>query len=180
LSPKGALLIAATTLAALSVGGIVIVGGGPSGNALRASAPPAFASDLPVSVGEAFPAKPHTTLHLPTTLHVYSQNTGGTPLDKTHTVYYAAIAHPSTPKKVIGTAAFTCVFDVGRAANTCEGALALHDGLLLFTYTETVRSTAVKGRIVGGTGFYAGAHGTLSGHDHGQGKNIYNAHYSVG
>jgi hypothetical protein len=65
--------------------------------------------------------------------------------------------------KVIGYSANTCAFDFGAGVAHCDVTLARPSGQVRAKVTVHADTNTSKGRIVGGTGAYAGARGTVSG-----------------
>lgn len=64
----------------------------------------------------------------------------------------------------IGYTANTCTFDFSSHTALCQVSIALSHGQLRARATVDADTGALKGRIVGGTGAYRGAHGTVVGH----------------
>jgi hypothetical protein len=65
--------------------------------------------------------------------------------------------------KVIGYSANTCAFDFSAGVAHCDVTLARPSGQLRAKVNVKADTGTSKGRIVGGTGAYAGARGTISG-----------------
>lgn len=176
---KGALLVAATTVAAFTVGGVVIIGSAATGepslpSVARSAAPPA-ASEAPLTQ-----AAPKTTLHLPTTLHLVNTTSGAVSLDATHLLFSGGITHRHS-KKVIGTSSYTCVAHTGGVLRqACRGAIALRGGVLLVTEAIDIGTGRVTGQVVGGSGAYQGARGDISGQSVRQGQERITLSYSLG
>ncbi|HVT65066.1 MAG TPA: hypothetical protein VHD81_07925 [Mycobacteriales bacterium] len=180
MSVKRAAGVLAFAVAAGGVGSAVIVGSAASG----APRPPAWVPAQPVTLAPPPATAPHlesmpkTTLHLPSTLHLVNSTTGARRLDSSHTVYSAALDKPGT-RKIIGTAAYTCTaVTSGALRQDCHGALALKNGVILIEESQNINTGQTDGTIVGGSGYYKGAHGTISGRDLGGGKTKLAVDYS--
>jgi hypothetical protein len=65
--------------------------------------------------------------------------------------------------RVIGYSANSCAFDFVASVAHCDVTLARPHGQLRAKVTVQAETNTSKGRIVGGTGAYAGARGTISG-----------------
>lgn len=69
-----------------------------------------------------------------------------------------------TSGRTIGYTANTCAFDFSTHTALCVVSVALAHGQLYARATVNADTNALKGRIVGGSGAYRGAHGTVVGH----------------
>jgi len=65
---------------------------------------------------------------------------------------------------VVGFHAFTGRYYPAKATAVLQGALALKGGILLGRVPVPDGATTFEGRITGGSGKYAGAEGTITGH----------------
>ncbi|HVX70792.1 MAG TPA: hypothetical protein VHA79_14000 [Mycobacteriales bacterium] len=170
MSVKRALSVLALAIAAGGVGSAVIVGTSAAG-APRAALPEQSLNVAPPgTVAPHMQTAPKTTLHLPSNLRLISRTTGAKALDRSHTVFSAALSKPGH-RKIIGTTAYICVSDTSNGLHQdCRGALALRNGVILVDQTLDVRSARITGTVTGGNGYYEGAQGTVSGRDLGGGK----------
>lgn len=160
MSPRKLLALAASGLVAVSIGAIISV---------------SSAAGTPAS-----PALPAPVLHLPTTLHLVAKSGPGAAIDSTHVLLDEIVTKPGTAK-VVGTEALSCMVSAnGGGPSTCDGGLALRDGALLIEETLYPASRSLSGKVLGGSGTYAGAHGTIQGQGHGGGKSTLTISYTLG
>lgn len=170
---KRALSVLAFALFAGAIGSAVIVGTSASG----ATRPPAAAAPQqpvtvvpPVTVAPQQQAMPKTTLHLPSTLKLVNRTSGAKSLDSSHSVFSAGLTKPGH-RKIIGTAAYSCAIDSSAGLKQdCRGALALRNGVILVHQVLDIHTHQITGEVTGGSGYYEGAQGTVSGRDLGGGK----------
>lgn len=177
---KRALSVLAIAIATGGVGSAVIVGTSASGSPRPLAALPPQAPDVapPAPHAPHTQAMPKTKLHLPSTLRLVYRTTGARPLDRSHTVFTAALTKPGH-KKIIGTAAYSCTaVTSGGLHQDCRGALALRKGVLLVAETQNISTGQITGSVLGGSGYYSGAIGPISGHDIGGGRAKLAVHYS--
>lgn len=179
MSVTRALTVLAVAIATGTVGGAVIIGASAGGSTPDQPSTPAFRAANPApDLAPVLQTAPRTTLNLPAPLHVVNQTTGARKLDSSHSVFYATITKPRS-QKVIGTAAHTCVaVTSGTVRQDCHSALALRGGVMVFDDTLDIHTGKITGTVLGGTGKYSGASGTVSGHDLGGGKDKLTINYS--
>ena len=169
---KRALSVLAIAIATGGVGSAVIVGTSASGSPRPTAAlpPQALTVAPPAPLAPDAQTMPKTTLHLPSTLRLVYRTTGARPLNRSHTVFTAALTKPGH-KKIIGTAAFTCAsVTSGGLRQDCRGAFALRKGVLLVAESQNISTGQITGSVLGGSGYYEGAIGPISGHDIGGGR----------
>ncbi|HWC33648.1 MAG TPA: hypothetical protein VG650_02360 [Mycobacteriales bacterium] len=178
MSAKRALTVLAGAITAGTLGGAVIVGTAASGSTTTPRVPPAApAPAAPVVPAAPLSVAPKSTLHLGNTLRLTEQTTGARNLSSSHSVLSAALTKPGTTK-LVGTAAYSCTGDSSTLEQTCQGAVALRSGVLVIVEKRDFRGQQITGSIVGGTGAYDGAHGTVSGKPLGGGKSRVTLKYS--
>lgn len=121
----------------------------------------AFAADRPAQTPSS-PAVRQLVLH-PQALHVVDAPPAGaaagsvSPGDTAITTY--RVLAPGGRR--LGRAQLVCLAtDRGGSHQQCSGTIALHDGQL------AIQGDVAHIAIVGGSGAYAGAHGTATGQDH--------------
>jgi hypothetical protein len=166
--PKRALATIAYVVVASGIGSAVMIGTTASGSPKPSDpAAPYFAADPVLPTPSATPSptatrKPHTTLHIPTTLHLIDRTVGQVRPSSSKIVISASLARPKNPNKLFGGAVYTCrVPSAGTLY--CTSAFALPNGLLLGSQTFDGRAGTFSGKVIGGTGQYEGATGTMHG-----------------
>ena len=166
-SPRSILTLASFSIAAVTLGVAAIAG-------TAAGSP-----HIPTQFGAA-PAEPGPVLHLPTTLHLVAQSHGGVQVNSSHVVFDEIITRPGS-KKQIGTEALSCS-GTNHPADpaSCDGGLALLDGALLVQESIDPANRTITGRVLGGSGTYAGATGTITGQGRGGGKASLTISYTLG
>jgi hypothetical protein len=176
---KRALGVLGFALAAGGVGSAVIVGTSAVGATNPQAAPPAQSPSVapPARITPHLQARPNATLHLPSTLKLINQTTGAKTVDNSHTVFYAVLNKPGH-HKIIGTSASTCATVTNPLRQDCHGSLALRKGVLLIDHLMVISNGQINGSVVGGSGYYAGAHGTVSGRGLGGGRYRLTVDYS--
>ena len=182
MATRGASLIAAAMVAASAVAAVALVSSAATGHPAAAADVAGFAAvPPPVAAPAAAPAEPKTTLHLPTTLHLFNATIGASTLDSSHVVFAAGLTRKSGSKRVVGTASYTCLTNTGGGLHqSCRGAIALRDGILLVTEEFDLATARITGKVIGGSGSYKGARGDLTGTAMRGGKSKLNIHYSLG
>jgi hypothetical protein len=180
MSVKRAVGVLAFALAAGGVGSAVIVGTSAAGSPRQPAALPAQPVPAAPQVASEpqVQSAPKATLHLPSAIHLINGTTGARQLDRSHTVFSAALTKPGT-NKIVGTAAYTCVaITTGTLRQDCRGALALRKGVILIQESQDIRTGQTTGTVIGGSGYYEGASGTVTGRDLGGGKAKLTVDYS--
>ena len=176
MSLKGALVVAAVVVSAVSTAGILTTQSPATGQ--PASPPvPDHAADAVCDLANAPVAAPApaTALHLSKTLHLID-GTVGTISPDARVIITAALTR--TSGKSIGSGVYTCM-PVAGGGDNCTSAFAFAGGLLLGS--EAVSNVgAVSGTVTGGTGAYAHATGTIEGSRRSDGKFILAISYSTG
>jgi hypothetical protein len=93
------------------------------------------------------------------TLTFVAVSTFGHQLDKTH---FVAADKDKSGGEVIGTDSLTCVVRT-RTTARCHVAAAFKGGILLGAFTQNSDTGDLSGKVIGGTGKFDGATGTISG-----------------
>ena len=73
--------------------------------------------------------------------------------------------------RLVGRDVLTCRFDFVHHVIHCTVGLALHGGLIAANFTST-QSHFFQGKIVGGTGNFAGIHGVVQGAGNNKGATV--------
>lgn len=81
--------------------------------------------------------------------------------DKSHYVTYGGLTRRHPIGKG-GAATYSCVA-AGKTTSSCHAAFTLKRGIILATVTVDFSQGAVTGDVTGGTGFYRGASGHVTG-----------------
>jgi hypothetical protein len=164
---EGNTAVSPRSLLALATGGLVAVAIGAVITTSSASTPDS-------------PARPGPVLHLPTTIHLVAKSGPGSAIDSTHVLLDEVLTKPGTTR-LVGTEALSCTVSGNASApSTCDGGLALRDGALLIEETLYPSSRTLSGKVLGGSGSYAGASGTITGRGRGGGKSTLTINYTLG
>jgi hypothetical protein len=173
LSPKRTVttLLSAAVITAgasvLSVGGAAT--GAPSPSSIGAA-------QRPAQMTQVVPAKPATSLTLPTTLHLINQNMKTvSPGGASHQITISILTHKSG--SAAGGGVYTCVAN-GQGGYNCDSAFALAGGMI--RGRETVSGATLTGKVTGGTGKYAGASGSIKATQGSHGTQNLTISYSTG
>ncbi|HVY08810.1 MAG TPA: hypothetical protein VHB18_01510 [Mycobacteriales bacterium] len=175
MATRSAPVIIASVIATVSIGTAVVVATTTPGSA----AVPRAAAALPHDDATASPTPvptvtvtvtptptftatpkptPKPTLHLTSTIRIRSTNVDVVNLGHGKQIVTAALRRGG---RDAGRGVSTCT--PGGATFSCKSAYALSGGVLIFRDTVNFSQGKVTGTVTGGSGKYAGAHGTVRG-----------------
>ncbi|HEX3706334.1 MAG TPA: hypothetical protein VHV76_06855 [Mycobacteriales bacterium] len=147
MSARSTLLKLASAAATISVGGAIAVAVTTPG-----------AASVPQHAVDAVPA---TNLHLTRTIHLLSHTSGAHTPSKNQLIIAVDLSRGG---RTIGSGVDSCVRSAGTVGvYGCNSALGLTGGILLVRETINTTAGTIKGSVVGGSGDYKGAAGTISG-----------------